>query len=39
VLSIDEFRQFFDRHGMKVTGPPLLGKWRVDEKGRIQQVG
>jgi DNA-binding transcriptional MerR regulator len=38
-LSIDEFRQFFDSHGMKVLGPPLLGNWQVDEKGRIRQVG
>lgn len=38
-LSIDEIRQFFESHGMKVVGPPVVGKWRVDEKGRIKQVG
>jgi len=39
VLSIDEIRQFFEGHGMKVVGPPVVGKWQVDEKGRISQVG
>jgi mannose-6-phosphate isomerase-like protein (cupin superfamily) len=39
VLSFDEFRQFFEVHGMDVVGPPLVGEWTVDEGGRIIQVG
>ena len=37
VLPFDEFRQFFRDHGMDLTGPPLLGKWKV-ENGRILQI-
>lgn len=37
-LSIDEFRELFNEHGMKVLGPPLIGKWKV-ENGRMIHVG
>jgi DNA-binding transcriptional MerR regulator/quercetin dioxygenase-like cupin family protein len=33
-LSLDEFRELFNEHGMKVVGPPLIGKWKV-EGGRM----
>jgi DNA-binding transcriptional MerR regulator/mannose-6-phosphate isomerase-like protein (cupin superfamily) len=37
-LSIDEFRQLFHEHGMDLLGPPLLGKWKVEEDGRIREI-
>jgi len=37
-LSIDEFRQLFHDHGMDLLGPPLLGKWKVEEDGRIREI-
>ena len=37
-LSIDEFRQLFREHGMEVAGPPMVGEWKVDEKGRITRI-
>ncbi len=36
-LSIDEFRHLFQEHGMELTGPPIVGEWKV-ENGRITQV-
>ncbi|HLJ48472.1 MAG TPA: MerR family transcriptional regulator [Bryobacteraceae bacterium] len=36
-LSFDEFRRLFHDHGMDVLGPPLIGKWKVEE-GRITQL-
>ncbi len=38
VVSIDEFRRLFDDHGMDLLGPPLAGKWKVEEDGRITQI-
>ena len=38
VLSIDEFRRLFHDHGMDLLGPPLAGKWKVEEDGRITQI-
>jgi DNA-binding transcriptional MerR regulator len=38
VLSIDEFRRLFHDHGMDLLGPPLTGKWKVNEGGRITQI-
>ncbi len=38
VLSIDEFRRLFHDHGMDLLGPPLTGKWKVKEDGRITQI-
>jgi len=38
VLSIDEFRRLFHDHGMDLLGPPLTGKWKVNEGGRITQT-
>ena len=37
-LSIDEFRRLFHDHGMDLLGPPLTGKWKVNEGGRITQI-
>ncbi|HZE27069.1 MAG TPA: cupin domain-containing protein, partial [Terriglobales bacterium] len=37
-LSIDEFRRLFHDHGMDLLGPPLLGKWKVEEDGRITRI-
>ena len=37
VLSFDEFRRLFQEHGMEVVGPPLAGKWKV-ENGRMLQA-
>ncbi len=37
-LSIHEFRQLFHDHGMDLLGPPLAGKWKVEEDGRISQI-
>ena len=36
-LSMDEFRQLFRDHGMEVVGPPIVGKWKI-ENGRIKQI-
>jgi DNA-binding transcriptional MerR regulator/quercetin dioxygenase-like cupin family protein len=36
-LSIDEFRELFNEHGMQVLGPPLVGNWKV-ENGRIINI-
>jgi DNA-binding transcriptional MerR regulator/quercetin dioxygenase-like cupin family protein len=38
VLSIDELKQLFHDHGMDLVGPPLIGKWKVDEGGRIKRT-
>jgi DNA-binding transcriptional MerR regulator len=38
ILSIDELRRLFHDHGMDLLGPPLLGKWKVEEGGRITQI-
>jgi DNA-binding transcriptional MerR regulator/quercetin dioxygenase-like cupin family protein len=38
VLSIDDFRRLFHDHGMDLLGPPLTGKWKVNEGGRITQT-
>jgi DNA-binding transcriptional MerR regulator len=35
VLSLDQFDQLFQAHGMKVLGPPLIGEWKVDRQRRI----
>ncbi|HUQ95474.1 MAG TPA: hypothetical protein VM120_27590 [Bryobacteraceae bacterium] len=37
-LPIGEFRRLFHDHGMDLLGPPLLGKWKVEEDGRITQT-
>ena len=37
-LSIDEFRRLFHDHGMDLLGPPLIGKWKVDEGGRVKRT-
>ena len=37
VLSIDEFRRLYQEHGMELTGPPIVGEWKVED-GRIMQV-
>ena len=37
-LSFDEFRRLFHDHGMDLLGPPLLGKWKVEENGRITPI-
>lgn len=36
-LSIDEFHQLFHEHGMEVVGPPLVGKWKVED-GRMIHI-
>jgi DNA-binding transcriptional MerR regulator/quercetin dioxygenase-like cupin family protein len=36
-LSFDQFRQFFHEHGMKVVGPPLVGKWKIED-GRMIHI-
>ena len=33
-----ELDKLFADHGMDLVGPPLLGKWKVDERGLIVQV-
>ncbi len=37
-LSFDEFKHLYHDHGMEVVGPPMLGKWKVDENGRIRHL-
>jgi DNA-binding transcriptional MerR regulator/quercetin dioxygenase-like cupin family protein len=37
-LSFNELKKVFDDHGMNLVGPPLTGKWKVDENGRVVQV-
>jgi DNA-binding transcriptional MerR regulator/quercetin dioxygenase-like cupin family protein len=37
-LSIDELSRLFHDHGMDLLGPPLAGKWKVEENGRIKQI-
>jgi DNA-binding transcriptional MerR regulator len=34
-LLFDQFCRLFDEHGMKLTGPPLIGKWKIEESGRM----
>jgi len=34
-LTFDEFQRFFQDHGLELTGPPLTGKWKVTEGGRM----
>jgi DNA-binding transcriptional MerR regulator len=38
VLRFDEFSQLFRDHGMEVTGPPLVGKWKIEEDGRMTHI-
>jgi quercetin 2,3-dioxygenase len=38
VLSLDQFQQLFRAHGMDLSGPPLIGEWLLDEKGRIARA-
>ncbi len=33
-LSFDDFCRLFNEHGMKVTGPPIVGDWKVED-GRM----
>jgi DNA-binding transcriptional MerR regulator len=37
-LSFDELSRLFHDHGMDLVGPPLTGKWRVDEVGRVKHT-
>ncbi len=37
-LTLDEMRQLFHEHGMKIAGPPVAGEWHVDEDGRITRT-
>jgi DNA-binding transcriptional MerR regulator/quercetin dioxygenase-like cupin family protein len=39
VLSFEGLHALFRAHGARMTGPPLVGEWTVDEKGMIQQGG
>ena len=36
-LLIDEFRRLFHEHGMEMTGPPLVGKWKIENE-RIMEL-
>ncbi|MGH7971279.1 MAG: MerR family transcriptional regulator [Limisphaerales bacterium] len=36
--SMAELRRLFAAHGMDMVGPPLVGKWKVDEHGRAVLV-
>jgi mannose-6-phosphate isomerase-like protein (cupin superfamily) len=36
-LSIDEFRRLFHDYGMDLVGPPLAGKWKVEENARTHR--
>lgn len=38
VLRLDEFHRLFKEHGMELTGPPLVGEWKVSEEGRIEHI-
>jgi DNA-binding transcriptional MerR regulator len=38
-MRFEEFRALFQDHGMKLAGPPLMGEWKVEEDGRMVQVG
>jgi DNA-binding transcriptional MerR regulator len=38
-MRFEKFQQLFRDHGMDLTGPPLLGQWRVEEDGRMVHVG
>jgi DNA-binding transcriptional MerR regulator/quercetin dioxygenase-like cupin family protein len=37
-LSIHDLRRLFVEHGMELRGPPMVGKWKVEEDGRITQM-
>ncbi len=37
-MSFDQFKRFFQDHGMDVAGPPLIGDWKVDEEGRMMLI-
>jgi DNA-binding transcriptional MerR regulator/quercetin dioxygenase-like cupin family protein len=37
-LSLEELRRLFQDHGMDLLAPPVGGKWKVDEDGRIVQL-
>lgn len=37
-LAFDEFCQLFQDHGMKVAGPPLVGKWKVERNGTMTHI-
>ena len=34
VLTTQELHDLFKEHGMELLGPPLTGKWGVDDDGR-----
>jgi DNA-binding transcriptional MerR regulator len=38
VLTVDEIRRLFREHGMDLVGPPLTGRWKVDEGGRVKRI-
>jgi len=37
-LTLEQLRRLFDDHGMKMAGPPMVGEWKVDERGRITRI-
>jgi len=37
-LSSDDLHRLFHDHGMDLVGPPLTGKWKVDEGGRVKHT-
>jgi len=37
-MSLKQMHQWFHVHGMDLVGPPLVGEWKVDAKGKITRV-
>jgi quercetin dioxygenase-like cupin family protein len=37
-LDFDAFRRLFQDHGMELTGPPILGEWKIEDDGRMVQL-
>ena len=37
-LPFDEFQRLFQEHSLDVTGPPIFGKWKVED-GRMILIG
>ena len=37
-LSSDDLHRLFHDHGMDLVGPPLTGKWKLDEGARVKHT-
>jgi hypothetical protein len=37
-LGLDGLHALFKKHGMDITGPPLIGEWKVTDDGKILRL-